>query len=145
MRIPKCAPASYLLNCLAAVVLCSAAPTLFAAPQAPVSADIPVVKGGAGSCAADFVVTDVTGKGIYDAKIHVLIKYGFMGLHKLDLTVGTNYQGKARVEGMPEKIKNPAAFTVSYGGQNQVLEYDPYDNCQSKHQVTLTAGATPTK
>src|SRR3982074_3904723 len=96
-----------------------------ARPQAPNSADIPVAKGGAGSCTADFVVSDSSGKGIYDAKIGIQIKYGFMGLHKLDLTVGTNYEGKARIEGLPEQIKGGAEFKARHGEQSTTVSYDP--------------------
>lgn len=109
----------------------------FARPQAPNSADIPVAKGEAGPCSADFVVSDPAGKGVYDAKIGIQIKYGFMGLHKLDLTVGTNFEGKARIEGLPEPIKGTAEFKVSHGDQNKTVPYDPQDNCHPRHQVTL--------
>jgi hypothetical protein len=106
-------------------------------PQAPSSAEVPVVKGGAGSCTADFVVSDSSGKGIYDAKIGIQIRYGFMGLHRLDLTVGTNFEGKARVEGLPEQIKRTAEFKVSHGDQRKSLPYDPQADCHPRHEVIL--------
>ena len=40
-------------------------------------------------------VTDLSGKPLYNAKIHVQIRYGFLGLRKLDLETGTNADGKA--------------------------------------------------
>jgi hypothetical protein len=109
----------------------------FAGPQAPNSADVPIAKGGAGSCTADFVVNDSSGKGVYDAKIGIQIKYGFMGLHKLDLTVGTNYEGKARIEGLPGQIKGLAEFKVRHGDQSKTVSYDPQDNCHPRHEVIL--------
>ena len=45
--------------------------TPFSTPQAHAPAEIPIAKGGSGACTADFVVTDSSGKGIYDAKIHI--------------------------------------------------------------------------
>ncbi len=114
-----------------------ASSTSLAGPQAPNSADIPVAKGGAGSCTADFVVSDSSGKSLYDAKIGIQIKYGFMGLHKLDLTVGTNYEGKARIEGLPEQIKGLAEFKVRHGEQSKTISYDPLDNCHPRHEVNL--------
>jgi hypothetical protein len=111
--------------------------TAFARQQAPNSADVPVAKGDAGPCSADFVVSDPPGKGVYDAKISIQIKYGFMGLHKLDLTVGTNFEGKARIEGLPEQIKGSAEFKISHGNQNKTVTYDPTDNCHPRHEVTL--------
>ena len=109
----------------------------FSRQQTPNSADVPVVKGGAGSCTADFVVRDSSGKGVYDAKIGIQIKYGFMGLHKLDLTVGTNFEGKARVEGLPEQIRGSAEFKVSHGDQSKVVPYDPQANCHPRHEIIL--------
>ncbi len=109
----------------------------FAGPQAPSSADVPVLKGGAGSCTADFVVSDSSGKGVYDAKISIQIKYGFMGLRKLDLTVGTNFEGKARVEGLPEQIKGSAEFKISHRDQSKSAPYDPQANCHARQEVVL--------
>jgi hypothetical protein len=106
-------------------------------PQAPGNADVPVLKGGAGSCTADFVVTDSSGKGVYDAKIAIQIKYGFMGLRKLDLTIGTNFEGKARVEGLPEQFKGSAEFKVSHGDRSKTVPYDPQANCHPRHEVIL--------
>jgi len=105
--------------------------------QTPNSADVPVAKGDAGPCSADFVVRDPSGKGVYDAKIGIQIKYGFMGLHKLDLTVGTNFEGKARVEGLPEQIKGSAEFKISHTDQSKTVTYDPTSNCHPRHEVTL--------
>ncbi len=109
----------------------------FAQSQEHNSADVPVAKGDAGPCSAHFVISDPSGKGVYDAKIAIQIKYGFMGLHKLDLTVGTNFEGKARIEGLPQQIKGSAEFRIAHGDQNKTLPYDPVDNCHPRHQVTL--------
>jgi hypothetical protein len=109
----------------------------FGRTQTPGSADVPVLKGGAGPCTADFAVSDSTGKGVYDAKIAIQIKYGFMGLRKLDLTIGTNFEGKARVEGLPEQFKGSAEFKVSHGDQSKTVPYDPQANCHPRHEVIL--------
>jgi hypothetical protein len=113
------------------------APRSFSAPQAPASAEIPVVKGGAGSCSADFTVSDASGKGVYNAKIAIQLKHGFMGLHRLDATVSTNFDGKARIEGLPQQIKNTAEFTVSLGDQSKTLPFDPLTECNARLEVTL--------
>jgi hypothetical protein len=113
------------------------APRLFSAQQAPASAEIPVVKGGAGSCSADFVVANASGQGVYNAKIVIQLKYGFMGLHRLDATVSTNFDGKARIEGLPQQIRKTAEFTVSLGEQSKTLPFDPLNECNARHDVTL--------
>jgi hypothetical protein len=122
---------------LLVVLILFSARSSFPTPQSANSSEIPVAKGGAGSCSADFVVSDTSGKAIYDAKINILVKYGFAGLHRLDLTVGTNFEGKARIEGLPERIKGAAEFKVSHGDQSKTLPYDPDANCHPKHDITL--------
>jgi hypothetical protein len=119
------------------VIVSILAPGYLASPQSTNSVEIPIVKGGAGSCSADFMVSDASGKGIYNAKIEIHLKYGFMGLHRLDATVSTNYDGKARIEGLPEQIKKTAEFTVSHGNQSKSLPYDPIAECQSRHEIAL--------
>jgi hypothetical protein len=109
----------------------------FARPQKPDSSEIAVVKSGAGACTADFVVTDKSGKGVYDAKIRILIRYRFMGLHRLDASVATNYEGKARIEGLPEQIKGTAEFNITHQDQSKSLPYDPVTDCHPRFEVTL--------
>ena len=113
------------------------APSSFAVPQAAGGSDVPVVKGGSGTCTADFVVKDASGKGIYDAKIEIEIKYGTFGLHRLDATVGTNSDGKARIEGLPERIRKTAEFKVTHGGQTKTLPFDPDSDCHPHAEVVL--------
>lgn len=119
--------------------LSMAAPDCFSAPQAPnsASAQVAVVNGGAGPCTADFVVTDASGNGVYAATIDIQLRYGFAGLHKLDAMVKTNFQGKARIEGLPDKIKQTAEFKVSSGNQSKSLPYDPIADCHPHLEVTL--------
>jgi hypothetical protein len=125
------------LAALLIIFIAIVAPSSFASPQAPNPSDVPVVKGGAGSCTADFVVKDPDGKAIYNAKIEILIKYGFMGLHKLDATTPTNVDGKARFEGLPEQIKGTAEFQITHGDQNKSLPFDPQSDCHSHHEIVL--------
>src|SRR5919109_183386 len=65
------------------------------------AATVAVVDGGAGACSVEFTVTDPSGKPVYAAQINVHVAYGFMGLHKRDLTVYTNWEGKAKFAGLP--------------------------------------------
>jgi hypothetical protein len=125
------------LAALIAVSLSTPARSAFPKPQAPASPAVAVVNGGAGSCTADFVVNDSSGKGVYAAKIEIQIRYGFMGLHRLDATVSTNSEGKARIEGLPERINKTAEFKVSHGDQSKSLPYDPLADCHPRLQVLL--------
>ena len=124
------------------VILLAAAaiPTVargFILPQAATSDPVTVVNSTAGSCTADFLVTDAAGKGIYNAKIEIQIRYGFGGFHRIDATVGTNSDGKARMEGLPDQIKKTAEFEISYNGQSKAIPYDPLANCHPQEKVVL--------
>ena len=101
------------------------------------SPQIPVVDGGLGSCRADFTVKDASDKPIYNAKIHVLIKYGFLSKRKTELEVGTNSDGKASVTGLPNMPKKPLEFTIKSGTVSKNITDDPSDQCNAKFDVTL--------
>jgi hypothetical protein len=113
------------------LVLCG---TLIAAN----SPEIPVVDGGLGSCRADFTVKDGAGKPIYNAKIHVTIKYGFLSKRKAELEVGTNSDGKASVTGLPNLPKKPLEFSVKSGTVEKTVTDDPSNNCNATFDVTLS-------
>lgn len=102
------------------------------------SSQVPEVDGGLGSCRADFTVKDGSDKPIYNAKIHVLIKYGFLSKRKTDLEVGTNSDGKASITGLPNMPKKPLEFSIKSGTVEKTVTDDPSDTCNAKFDVTLT-------
>jgi hypothetical protein len=99
--------------------------------------EIPVVDGGLGSCRADFTVKDDSGKPIYNAKVSVTIKYGFLNKRKAELEVGTNSDGKASVTGLPNLPKRPLEFSIKSGTAEKTVTDDPSENCNAKFDVTL--------
>jgi hypothetical protein len=100
--------------------------------------EVPVVNGNLGPCMADFTVMDATNKPLYDAKVHVIIRYGFMSKRKTDLEVGTNSEGKARLAGLPKKVKNPPLeFHVAHSGQSKIVTADPAADCHPSFTVAL--------
>lgn len=101
------------------------------------SQQIPVVDGGLGSCRADFTVKDGSGKPIYNAKVRVTIRYGFLSKRKTELEVGTNSDGKASVTGLPNMPKKPLEFTVKSGTVESSVTDDPSENCKATFDVTL--------
>jgi hypothetical protein len=120
----------YSLSAALLLILCGG----LLAAQAP---QIPVVDGGLGSCRADFTVKDGSGKPIYNAKVHVLIKYGFWSKRKTELEVGTNSDGKARVTGLPNLPKKPLEFSIKSGTVETTVTDDPSNNCNATFDVTL--------
>ena len=101
-------------------------------------ADVPSISGGLGPCTADFTIVDASNKPVFDAKIHTVVKYGFMSKRDTDLEVGTNSDGKARIEGLPEKLKKPPMeFTIRSGGGTKSVTNDPAANCHPTFTVTM--------
>jgi len=101
------------------------------------SKTVPVIDGGIGPCTADFVITDASGKSLYDAKINVHIAYGFMNVKKLDLQVGTNIDGKARFTGLPDRIKHGFYFYATQGDLQAEAFDDPTTNCKAVFALAL--------
>jgi hypothetical protein len=119
---------------LAMLFLCAAG----ARSLAGTPTDVPSVSGGMGPCTADFTVVDASNKPIYNAKIQVKVKFGFMAKHDTDLEVGTDSDGKARIEGLPDKIKKPPMdFTITSGSATKTVSNDPAANCHPAFAVTL--------
>jgi len=104
-------------------------------PDRPVS-DLAVINARLGPCAADFSVTDADGKPVYAATVHVRVRYGFMSLKRMDLEVGTNSDGKARVEGLPAKAK-PLVYDVSKGTLKTTVEQNLTTECQGTYRLSL--------
>jgi len=101
------------------------------------SKTIPVVDGAIGTCSVDFTITDTAGSPVYAAKIKVHIAYGFMYARKLDLEVGTNYDGKARFTGLPDRVKRGLFFEASEGNRSGNAFDDPATTCKNQFTVVL--------
>jgi hypothetical protein len=127
------------MNAGAAVVILMLATTLCSAQSSsqPDPKSVPVIDGGLGSCTADFTVTDSAAAPVYDAKIRVHIAYRFLSLHKLDLEIGTNADGKARVTGLPDRIKHPLHFQASQSDRIAEVSDDPATTCKAQFTLVL--------
>lgn len=107
-----------------------------AQPQQP--DDIPVTDAQAGPCAVDLTVTGADAQPVFAARINYQTGYGFMGAHKLDMTVYTNAQGKARFTGIPARVrKPPIEFRASKGDFVGLATMDPASECQAKHDILM--------
>ena len=100
--------------------------------------DVPVTDAQSGPCSIELTVTGTDTKPVYAARIDYHTAYGFMGTHKLDMTVYTNSQGKARFAGIPAKVKQPPIeFRASKGELVGVATMDPVAECQAKHDIMM--------
>jgi hypothetical protein len=105
-------------------------------PATKTEPDVAVISARLGPCAADFTVTDADGTGIYAATIHVRIRYGFLGIKRMDLEVGTNGDGRARVEGLPDDAR-PLTYDVTKDDKKATVQQDLSTNCEMKYDVSL--------
>ncbi len=102
------------------------------------AAEVPVMDGAAGPCELQLTVTTPDDKPVYSAKVRVHIAYCFGGFHKLDLEAATNADGRVRFIGLPSRIRRPPLeFQASKDQLVGVLTYDPANECQAKHSITL--------
>ena len=107
------------------------------APQKTAEPDVTVMKANlGGSCSADFTVKDANGKPVYAASVHVRVRYGFAGVKRADLEVGTSSDGKARIEGLPDKSK-PMIYDVTKDDKKTEVTQDVSDKCRATFDVTL--------
>jgi hypothetical protein len=120
---------------------------LFASPRVQAAApvdpkSVSEVDAGIGPCTADFTVTDEAGAPVYAAHVRVHIAYGWMNLHKFDLDVGTNAEGKARFIGLPEAAKQGLFFHASEGDRAGSAFDNPAKTCKAQFTVVLRKTAS---
>jgi hypothetical protein len=113
---------------------------LITSGQGPAGATVPplsVMKAAlGGACAADFTVKDADGKPVYAALIHVRVRYGAMGVKRADLEIGTASDGKARIEGLPEKAR-PLEYDIKKDDKKGSAEQNVEEKCQATFEVTI--------
>ena len=103
--------------------------------------DVTLMKAGlGGSCSADFAVKGPDGKPIFAAMVHVKVRYGFGGVKRADLEVGTSGEGKARIEGLPDKARAMTYDIKKKDGdveKTSEVTQDVSDTCHATFEVVL--------
>jgi len=130
-----------LLGTLCCIV---AAASLFSDTQAQSNEKVPVIDGNAGPCSVELTVLGADGKLVYAATVKVHIKYGFGGMHRLDLEVGSNSDGKVKFTGIPARVQRPPLeFRASKDEFSGIAVVDPSTQCQAKYDITLERSKAP--
>jgi|SRR5579859_3947800 len=106
--------------------------------QSKQSSEIPVTDAESGPCSIELTVTTTDGKPVYAARIDYNAAYGFMGTHKLDMSVYTNADGKAKFAGIPTKVKKPPIeFHAVKADLVGMATMDPAAECQTRHDIMM--------
>lgn len=120
---------------LAATVLAAQAGTAATSAGVPTS-EVPVLKAGIADCSAEFTVRDEAAKPVYAAIVHVRVRYGLWSVKRSDLEVGTNSDGRARIEGLPRKAR-PLVYDVSKDNRRATVEQDVATTCRATFDVVV--------
>src|SRR5207244_10033637 len=114
-----------------------AAAALLLLQQPAKTPDVTLMKASlGGSCSADFTVKDADGKPVYAAMVHVKVRYGFAGVKRADLEVGTSSEGKARIEGLPDKARL-MTYDIKKDDRKVEVTQDVADMCHATFDVTV--------
>jgi hypothetical protein len=90
-----------------------------------------------GACSALITVVDANSKPIYAAKVATRIRYGMMGVKRLDLEAATSPNGQVKFSSLPEALKKPMFITISKDGLDKVVEFRPDLRCHATFDVQL--------
>jgi hypothetical protein len=98
---------------------------------------VPSLDAEAGPCSVEMTVMDGSDEPVYAATIRVRVSYGFLGVRRVDLEIGTNGEGKARFVGLPQDADRILYFRASKGGLKGVAAHSTGQNCEARHLIVL--------
>ncbi len=103
--------------------------------SAPVSPTL--ISAELGTCSALITVTGTDAKPIFNVKVTTRIRYGMMGVKKLDLETFTSAGGQVKIAGLPEVPRKPIFFYISKDDKLEIIEFKPDVRCHSTFDVVL--------
>ena len=105
--------------------------------QAPTTPqEVPNLNAKLGGCSAEFTVKGADGMPVYGALVHVRVRYGTLGIKRMDLEVGTNGEGRARVSGLPDKARL-MTWDITKDDKKTTVDQDVAKTCAAKLDVVL--------
>ena len=99
-------------------------------PPTEISADL-------GTCSALVTVTGADSKPIYNAKVSTRVRYGLMGVKKLDLETFTSAAGQVKIVSLPEVAKKPVYIYITKEEMTETVEFKPDVRCHATFDVRL--------
>jgi hypothetical protein len=111
-----------------------------AAPAAVPAKEVPVMDGEAGACTLEITVNDAAGKPVYATQVRIVIRHGFKGKRKVDLSAYTNEQGRLNFKGLPARVyRGPMEIQAKKEQLTGSSKWDPVDGCNTKQTIVLGA------
>jgi hypothetical protein len=123
-------PIMLLLSLIVFCRLTSLAQSGATVPPTEISADM-------GTCSALITVTGTDSKPIFNAKVSTRIKYGMMGVKKLELETFTSANGQVKIVKLPEVPKKPIYIYITKDDKWANVEFQPDVHCQANFDVVL--------
>jgi len=90
-----------------------------------------------GTCSALIAVTGADSKPIYSAKVNTRIRYGPLGVKKLDLEAFTGADGQLKITNLPEDLKKPMYIYIQKDNKRESVEFRPDMRCRAVFNVQL--------
>lgn len=88
-----------------------------------------------GTCSALITVSGADSKPVYNAKVTTRIRYGLMGVKKLDLETYTSVSGQVKIVKLPEVPKRPIYIDISKDDKMETVEFKPDLHCRATFDV----------
>jgi hypothetical protein len=106
--------------------------------QSAATASVPAeISADLGICFAFISVTGIDLKPIYGAKITTRVRYGLMGVKRLDLEAYTDANGQVKITNLPEILKKPMYIYINKGEMQEIVEFKPDVRCRATFNVQL--------
>jgi hypothetical protein len=90
-----------------------------------------------GPCSALISVTGADSKPLYSAKVNTRIRYGPLGVKKLDLEAFTGADGQLKITNLPEVLKKPMYIHIQKDNRQETAEFRPDLRCRATFNVQL--------
>jgi hypothetical protein len=116
------------------VMVCSRSGSAQSATGAVAAAEI---SADLGTCSAVISVTGADSKPVYAAKVNTRIRYGPLGVKKLDLEAFTGADGQLKITNLPEALKKPMYIYIQKDNRQETVEFRPDLRCRATFNVQL--------
>ena len=107
------------------------------AQSASGTASVSEISADLGACSALITVTGADSKPIYSAKVNTRIRYGPLGVKKLDLEAFTGADGRLKITNLPEVLKKPMFIYIQKDNKQETVEFRPDMRCRAEFNVQL--------